>query len=300
MDVWDAGWKRRSAAAFGGLAVLALLLAPLSLPPEGSVGRAFGGSAHVALFAGLAWLVGRALSPSRRGWLPWAGLAFLSAGVEWLQPLVGRSAEWVDWFYGIGGAACICGTWRWRGGLRWAGVLALGLFPWAWEGAMIRLETQAFPVLAQPGRLWSSRGWSLNGVNLSVSHQEGFRLSPGPSENSTSYPGFFREPTCSDWRRIRALHLDLFWPETLPAVFAVRVDDRPGNPPYAERFQREFSVTNGWNRVQIPSEEIAWTAGGRPMRMDHVTQWGVFLVSGVSFDYFSVGTVRLDLPKEQP
>ncbi len=296
----NAGSIRRWAAASGGVAALLLLLMPLPLPPEGPDWRALGGSVHVGLFAGLAWLAGRALPPARRGWVLWTGLAMVSAGTEWLQPFVGRSAEWTDWLYGTAGAAGICGTWQWRRSVRWAGVIALGLWPLSWEGTMVYLESHAFPVIAQPSRLWAERGWSLNGVDLAVARTNVFRLNSDPPGVSIPYPGFFRTPVCSDWRGIRALRMDLFWPEAVPAVFAVRVDDRPGNPPYADRFQREFAVTQGWNRVRIPGKEIAWTAGGRPMRMDQVRQWGVFLVSGVSFDYFSVGTVRLDMPEESP
>ena len=96
------------------------------------------------------------------------------------------------------------------------------------------------------------------------------------------------------------MQVDLFWPESLPAVFAVRVDDRPGNPPYAERFQKEFAVAQGWNAVRISAEEIAQAAGGRPLRLDQVRQWGVFLVSDIPFDYFLVGTVRLEMQEEKP
>ena len=213
---------------------------------------------------------------------------------------VGRSAEWSDWFYGMGGAACICATGRWRGSLRWLSVLALCLFSPAGEIAMVRMEAAAFPVLAQPGSRWADRGWSLNGVEFAAFGEEGFCLSRTSDAPAFSYPGLFREPAHQDWRGVRAMQADLFWPEAGPAVFAVRVDDRPGNPPYAERFQKEFAVTQGWNVVRIPAEEIAQTPAGRPLRLDQVRQWGVFLVSDVPFDYFLVGTVRLEMQEETP
>ena len=288
------------AAALGGVAAVLFLLWPWQSAPGGRVGYALGGSAHVWLFAGLAWLLERSLPPTRRGWVPWAGLAILSAGAEGLQTFVGRSAEWSDWFYGMGGAACVCATGRWRGGLRWIPVLLLCLFPPFWELAMVRMEADAFPVLAQPGSLWADRGWSLNGVEFAVSGTEGFTLSRTSDAPPIPYPGFFREPARRDWRGIRAMQVDLFWPESLPAVFAVRVDDRPGNPPYAERFQKEFAVAQGWNAVRIPAEEIAQTAGGQPTRLDQVRQWGVFLVSDVPFDYFLIGSVRLEMQEVKP
>ncbi len=291
------GWR---AAALGGAAAALLLLLPLRLPPEGPAWRAIGGSIHVGLFAGLAWLIGRLLPPTRRGWFLWGGLAVFAAATEGLQPFVGRSAEWTDGLYGLAGAAILCGTWRWRARFRWAGVLALCLFPPVWELAMVRMETKAFPVLAQPTALWAGRGWSLNGVELAASEQKGFTLRPASRDGEFSYPGIFREATRSDWRGMRSLTADLFWPAPVPAVFAVRVDDRSGNPSYADRFQREFTATQGWNRVRIPVEEIGRTAGGRSLQLDRIRQWGVFLVSDVPFDYFSIGTVRLDLQEEQP
>lgn len=194
----------------------------------------------------------------------------------------------------------MCATHRWRGSLRWFPVLLLCLFPPTWELAMARMEADAFPLLAQSESHWAQRGWNLNGVDLSASGQAGFKLSRTSDIPSGSYPGLFREPIRQDWRGIRAFQADLFWPNARPAVFAVRIDDRPGNPPYAERFQKEIAVTPGWNAVRIPADEIAQTPAGRALRLDHVRQWGVFLVSDVPFDYFLVGTVRLEMQEEKP
>jgi hypothetical protein len=225
--------------------------------------------------------------------------------MEWIQSHLGRSAEWTDWLYGAGGAACICGTWRGQGRfrIRWIGVLVLCLFPLVWEGAMVRMEIRAFPVLADPGATWSRRGWTLNGVRISALPREDFRIVSGSKaakEQPASNPGAFRAPICSDWSRMEAFHTKIFWPASPPAVLAVRVDDRPGNPPYADRFQREFAVTQGWNAVCIPAHELGKTSGGRPLRLGTIRKWGVFLVSDMPFDYFLLGEVRLTLHQEPP
>ena len=39
------------------------------------------------------------------------------------------------------------------------------------------------------------------------------------------------------WQGLESLQFRLFWSENTPATWAFRVDDRPGNPAYAERFQ---------------------------------------------------------------
>ncbi|HAL91513.1 MAG TPA: hypothetical protein DCM68_00610 [Verrucomicrobia bacterium] len=283
------------AAGLGSAAAFLFLLLPVHLPSGGHAGYALGGVAHVGLFAGLAWLWGRLLSARHRGWMLWIALVLVSTGVEAFQSFAGRSPERVDWLDGVGGAACICATWRWRPGIRWAPVLILALFPPIWETAMVQMETRAFPVLAQPGARWAGRGWMLNGMEWAVDRSEAFRFSPAPSGDGSPYPGTFREPVCQDWRGVRALKTSIFWPAPNTAIFAVRVDDRPGNPPYAERFQREFSVTQGWNDVRIPVEELARTSGGRPLRLESVRRWGVFLVLDAPFEYFLLGPVRLEL-----
>ena len=74
----------RRTAALGGAAVLLLLMAPVRLAPLGATGRALGGAGHVMLWAGLAWLVGRALPSGRRGGPTWIALAAVSGLAEWI------------------------------------------------------------------------------------------------------------------------------------------------------------------------------------------------------------------------
>ena len=292
--------RETRAAALGGAAALLVLLLPLPLPSAGAIGRALTGSAHVALYAGLAWLVGRALPSHWRGVRLWLGAMSFAGAMECLQPWVGRSAEWSDWFCGLAGAAGVCATWRWRDRWRAAAVLALGLVPLLWKVVPAVQEAGAFPTLLQPASWWSARAGGANGVEVAVSRENGLTCRRVQGSESASYPGLFRRPAHADWRGIRTLLLPLYWPESTPAVFAVRVDDRPGNPPYADRFQREFTVTQGWNQVAISAAELARTSGGRPMRLDRIAQWGVFLVSDVPFEYFSIGVVRLELQEEHP
>ena len=290
----------RWTAALGGAAALLLLVAPVPIEPIPAMGRALGGAGHVLVWAGLAWLVGQVLPLGRRGWPLGIALAALAGLAEGLQSFVGRTPEWTDWLYGMGGAAIVCATWNQGGVRRWAGVLVLAAFPAVWEIAMDRQEIHAFPALVRPGSLWAGRGWELNGIARRGWRGEGFKLVPDPDSPPGAYPGLFRQPARRDWRGMRALTAELFWPASAPAVFAMRIDDQTGNPPYADRFQKEFAVTQGWNAVRISAAEIARTPGGRPLRLDGVRQWGVFLVSDVPFDYFLIGPVGLDMQEEMP
>ncbi|HOU22598.1 MAG TPA: hypothetical protein PKX16_10310, partial [Kiritimatiellia bacterium] len=267
--------RGRKAAALVSAAALLLLLFPENISSDGNGWHPLGSSMHVVIFAGLAWIWGRSVPVRLRGWTLWAALAVVSAGVEGLQPHLGRSAELADWLYGVGGAACVCSTWhhRRRFQIRWAAVGALCLFPLAWDMGMARMEIRAFPVLADPGARWARRGWTWNSTYLVGASDEGLRVkvdSTLKNEGLGAYPGLFREPAGSDWRAARSFRADVFWAAEVPAILAVRVDDRPGNPPYAERFQREFAVTQGWNSVQIPAEELGRASGGRPLNLEKI------------------------------
>lgn len=292
-------------AVLAGMASVVLLLLPSPFPPVDRMGSAVSDSMHVALFSGLAWVWGRQMSARSRGWRLWVLLALFAAGMEWIQSFIGRSAEWMDGLYGAGGAAIVCGSWP-RGGpraIRWVALAALCLFSPSWEWTVLRMEGRAFPALVAPGARWASRGWTRTGVRFSGMQDGGLRVEAIPAEGKTeagAYPGIFRAPVHADWSRAQALRAALFWPVPEPAVMAIRVDDRSGNPPYAERFQKEFAVTQGWNSVRIPAEELRWTAGGRTMDLAHIRQWGVFLVSGAPLDYFLLGSVRLELKEERP
>ena len=291
-------------ALAGTAAVAVLLLMPLQASPEGSLQDTAGNAAHVWLFAALAWLWGRILPASKQGWRLWLALALLAAGLEWLQNFTGRSVRLADGLLGAAGAACICATGaaqRFRRRMRWGALLILCLAPLAWSLTLAGLESRAFPVLMAPDAAWVRHGWTLNGVRLVFTATDSVRFErdPVPGGNRV-YPGAFRASRHGDWRGVQSFRISLYWPMEMPAVFAVRVDDRPGNPPYADRFQREFAVSQGWNSVAIPAAELQRTAGGRPLTLGSVRQWGVFLVSEVPFDYFLVGPVRLELQKETP
>lgn len=293
-----AGW-----AWLAVVPVLLFLWPAAFLPERTPLTGAAGLALHVGVFAGWAQVSirvwGRRISPS---WI-WLMLAGLAGALEWVQPWIGRSGEWLDWVAGAAGAGWICmfapaGARR----MRWGGVGVMMLVPIAWAGGLLGLETRAFPVLAQPGLVWAAQGWVLNGATLSTTEEGEFRLrrSPPAEVDHDRHPGVFRRPAVADWRGAEFLTTRIYWPETESAVWALRVDDRSGNPPYADRFQREFAVTQGWNIVRIPVEKLGRTSGGRPLDLGNIHIWGVFLVSDTPFDYVLLDVVQLELPQEPP
>jgi hypothetical protein len=291
--------RREGAEAI--VVALFVLLWPWAAPPGGPLWDAASRSFHGLLFAGLAWIWGRALPIRWRAAPLWAGLILLAALVEIVQPWLGRTGEWADWACSAAGAGVVCASWQWwrKAWARLMIVAVVSASPLLWTGYWVFQEARAFPVLAAADAYWSGTGWRLNAVKLQKDSEHGLRVVWQEAEGAAdtmAYPGLFRTPARSDWRGAQGLRITLHWPAEQPAILAIRVDDRPGNPAYADRFQREFTVTQGWNRVWIAGGDLMRTTGGRPMEMDRIRQWGVFLVSAPAFDYFSWGEVRLELP----
>jgi hypothetical protein len=289
------GWVLAPAA----VAVVAVLTVPFGFGHPYPFCKAAGFSAHVLLFASLAWIVERTWTGQAAKWMFFI-LVVLAPAMELVQPLVGRSGEWQDALWGVLGVAWVAATGRLRlwGWVRLFGAGCLAALPPAWEGGMWRQEIRAFPALVRPGARWSEQRWELNDLRLSAAGHAGYlrceRRTGRRPEDKLTYPGLFRTPASSDWREMVALCASVYWPGPDSAIFALRVDDRHGNPPYPDRFQREFSATQGWNEVRVSAEEMRRTSGGRPMDLGEIRRWGVFLVEGGPFDYFLLGPVYLE------
>ena len=64
-------------------------------------------------------------------------------------------------------------------------------------------------------------------------------------------------------------------------------------------FHRAYLAAHHHGNVTA-ADELTRTPGGRPLRLDDVRQWGVFLVSDMAFDYFCLGPVVLVMQEERP
>ena len=287
-------WRRWTVAGWGA-AVAALLLVPLPTGMEpAEAWRAVGQAGHAALFFGLARLAVRAGAGRLRTLL---GTAMIAGGMECLQLWTGRSCEWEDWLFGFMGAGmgCLRGG-RWPVWPSWSGLFVLAILPMAWVGVRWGMEIRAFPVLASGSEAWASRGWTARGMRLAGSRDGFLRMEPdGGVGVGEGYPGLFRRPAVADWSGGGEMVARIYWSGPDGAVLALRIDDGPGNPSYAERFQREFSVSNGWNEIGLAPEEWRTAGGGRRLDDKSIRVWGLFLVSPSHFDYLLLDTVRLEM-----
>ena len=226
----------------------------------------------------------------------WGMVAGLAALVEWLQPFAGRSCELADWLYGASSAGVVCLACKGRSvktGAVFAacGLVVLLVLPLLCQNYFRKMpEKDSFPVLADFAAGWGNAGWDLNEVLLV---REGC-LQCKASADPVQYSGLFRQPVVHDWSAFSFLAFRVLWPGKESVVLGIRIDDRSGNPPYDDRYQRHFTLSNGWNEIRLAGIGTGKTPGGRSLDWHHVHEWGVFLVSPPRFDYFRLSNVVLE------
>ncbi len=275
--------------------MVAPLVVPLPHSDDSPLWRMVSGTSHVILFTVLAWQLAQCAPARLRGLKLWFGLAILAGLIEMWQLKIGRSAEWSDWFYGLLGATGAIGTAKLHSKLRVAVLLGLALIPPLWIGTLLAQEARAFPVLLDPQSIWARQGWTQQGGQVQPLDFSKFCFRANSSGEEVEYPGLFRPVFHCDWRGITALRGSIYWPNAMPTICAIRVDDQRGNPPYADRFQREMAITQGWNQIVIPSAELRMTPSGRELQMEQIQQWGIFLIAPPQFENFVLGCFALEL-----
>lgn len=276
------------------LLVLFLLFYPFTVSGATSVWKDILPYAiHVGMWAGLVWSLWPLARGSRSGqWLLLALLVLAGGVSEVIQGMVGRSPEWLDLGMDALGAfmAFLCGRGHWKTGLGLAGVFCAVLM--GCVGARAMEEIRAYPVLMDGGSRWGRYRWERNGVKMRPRKKH---LGVILDRNApTEYPGLFRSPLCRDWSGSKGMEVLVYWPQRNggDGILGFRIDDRPGNPPYADRWQTEVAVTSGWNTVVLTGEWLQ-TPGGRRMDASRIRDWGVFVISSPKTNYFGLGTTRL-------
>ncbi len=277
--------------------------------------------AHPVTFGAIALLIltlpRRSTPAAAREYVVAFALAVLGgAATEFAQGFVGRDPSLLDVLRDAGGAATALvafallapgGVLRQRGPCRAVGAtaalgaLALMLAPLAFSVLAYARRDLAYPTLAQ----WCSPfdryflrpvGAQLSGVSaprpLAAPCGTALRVALRPE----IYPGLHLIEPYPDWRRARALVVDLHNPGELDLPLALRVHDRAHNQQYRDRFNREFTLHAGeWLELAIPVREIEAAPAGRSMDLSKVAGVMIFRVRGTDAASFEIEKIALRL-----
>lgn len=288
------------------LCVIALLLAFVVAPPvfEATVLlAALHDAAHVLTFALIAVFLCVLIEPRGTGLVMLFVVAgVLAVGTEAAQPyFAGAGAIEVA---SIGDVArdllgAVIGTLAWRAHhrqRRWlwipaAALLAAGLAPLAFT-AWAYVQRAMHPDVVWDA---SRATWQ---VFLETSVEGRYERDTRRlrfTASSDSFAGFsIREPP-PDWRGYAALQVALANPGATPIRINVRIDDRPRDTEYEDRFNRERVVPGGASVVwRIPLGEIERGPKGRRLDLSDIRRLVIFLSPGSRGASFDLGSVRLE------
>lgn len=275
-----------------------------SNPTEGSqrVLEALWNTGHLFFFAMLTWIL---LSQQRLKQLSGFRLLvisllfsfFLGGLIELLQFKIGRSMDAQDLYTDVlGGLLGYCITLLTHAQCRRLkhrlfifiaslAILLLGFWPVyqvLHEDAMIAAD---IPVIASFETQPTLSRWSLQSVNL-------FELddnikSAGHSSvkiqyEVAQYPSISLDVLYPDWLQYKYLNLSLYNDQDKELSINLKVFDRPHRRRgyrYNDRFNREFMLQPGWNRLQIRLLDIYNAPAKRSMEMQQIASLSLFLIN---------------------
>ncbi len=108
-----------------------------------------------------------------------------------------------------------------------------------------------------------------------------------------TYPGIALDEPYPDWRWARSLVLTFFSDLDAPLPLVIRVNDKAHDNRYADRFNRQFLVRPGLNRIVIALADVRRAPDRREMDMRHIRQIIVFAYGLTAPTHVYIGPVRL-------
>jgi len=100
--------------------------------------------------------------------------------------------------------------------------------------------------------------------------------------NTSLYSGVGLKYFPENWQHYNELQLSIFNPDSEPLQLTCRIHDRQhtrGLQLYADRFNRKFSISSGWNLIRIELQDIENAPHKRKMALNEIQGLGIFATS---------------------
>jgi len=253
------------------------------------------GFAHLAFFMLLAWGLSRLPSLAQRPFLPQVFIIMcvvLPVGgiIELIQPYFGRTSRLGDLgvdllgaFLGIMFVVPAHRTLR-KGTLFFVQLVALGLTVVVSYGPVITLwdmrqAAKQFPVLSDFETSLEARRWCSGEIYKGIARhgERSLKVSMGTEQ----YAGTTLNRSFGDWRGYSTFAFSIYNPDAAPLPITVSIRDeehfRRGGE-YHDRFNRVFTMNQGWNDLHIPISEIEEAPQDRKLELNHLNEVVIFTV----------------------
>jgi hypothetical protein len=253
------------------------------------------GFAHLAFFMLMASVLGRIPSLAVRPFLfqfivIMSAVLFAGGIIELVQPYFGRTASWRDLGIDLLGAllgilflAPARGSLR-RRHLACGQIAVVAVAVMAVYGPVVTLwdmrdASRHFPVLGDFEIRLERGRWSSGEIDKGLARhgERSLRVSLGTQK----YAGTTLKRSFGDWRGYSTFAFSIYNPDPHPLPITVSIRDeehfRRGGA-YHDRFNRVFTIEQGWNDVSIPIADIENVPSGRKQELNHLSEVVIFTV----------------------
>jgi VanZ family protein len=253
------------------------------------------GFAHLAFFILMAFALSWIPSVARRPFLFQFALIvfvvlFVGGMIELIQPYFGRTARLrdlgIDLLGAFNGVVFLVPTRRnlRRGVLVFGQLVAVALTAVVSYGPIttlwdMRQASKQFPILGDFETRLETRRWSSGEIDKGIARhgESSLRVFLGTQK----YSGTTLERSFGDWRGYSTFAFSIYNPDPDPVLITVSIRDeehfRRGGV-YHDRFNRVFTMEQGWNDVYIPVADIENAPSARKLELDHLSEVVIFTV----------------------
>lgn len=93
----------------------------------------------------------------------------------------------------------------------------------------------------------------------------------------SSYPGWNAKLSVKNWQRYKTLGFDVYNPESREVHIGLRIDDREDYPDYADRYNQQFLLKPGMNRLKIPLKSLVTSGTGGALDLKNIYRFLIFM-----------------------
>jgi len=254
---------------------------------SGSTVYQLSGFAHLAFFMSMAAMLSRLPSLAGRPFLfqfiiILSVVLLLGGIIEVIQPYFGPTARWrdlgVDLVGGLLGIMFLAPARRGlsRRVLTLAQIAVVAAAVMVFSGPVVtiwdmRQASKQFLVLGDFETRFETKRWSSGEIDKGIArHGESSLRVPLPVK---TYSGTTLKRSFGDWRGYSTFAFSLYNPDPQPLPITVSIRDeehfRRGGE-FNDRFNRIFTMEQGWNDISIPIADIEEAPAARKLGLDHL------------------------------
>jgi VanZ family protein len=164
-----------------------------------------------------------------------------------------------------------------------ATLVAMAFFPLTTAIVDEITALKQFPVLADFESRFEIGRW-IGDADFSIDHETYYhgKASLKLELNTSLYSGVALKYFPENWQHYDELQLSIFNPDSEPIQLTCRIHDRQhtrGFQLYADRFNKKFPISSGWNLIRIQLNQIENAPHKRKMALNQIQGIGIFAVS---------------------